>query len=101
MSPTETQLATLAPHAREWAEAVLDEYQLTATGKALVLEGARALDLIEQAREERTALVKDGRYAGSSKIDSLFTVERGARQDFLRVVSTLKLQEADDGARTS
>jgi hypothetical protein len=73
MTEVEAQLAPLAPHAREWTETVLDEYVLSATGKALVVEGARALDLIEQARNERTALVGKGRYEGSARIDSLFT----------------------------
>jgi len=89
----EQQLAELREPAQRWARSILAEFDLTDTGRQLVLEGARCLDTIEMAREEQRTATTAGRYAGTARTHPSITVERQARQDFLAVLKQLDLGE--------
>jgi hypothetical protein len=87
-------LAELRPPARAWAESVLAEYDLNDTGRQLVLEGARCIDIVEMAREEARTATTEGRYKGTARTHPAIVVERSARQDFLSVLKQLGLEES-------
>jgi hypothetical protein len=89
----EEQLAELREPAQRWARSVLEEYDLSDTGRQLVLEGARCIDTIELAREEARSATTEGRYKGTARQHPSIGVERAARADFLAVLKQLNLRE--------
>jgi hypothetical protein len=93
----QAQLKDLQPAAKAWAGEVLEGYSLTPTGEVLVVEAARCLSIIEEARETRASIIAQGRYRDTERTHPSLTVERQARQDLLRCLAALEIQQEEDG----
>jgi hypothetical protein len=83
----------LRPAAEAWRAEIEATYDLTATGRVLVLEAARCMSLIEEARESRAGLVQEGRYQDTERVSPWLTAEKSARADLLRCLKALHLDQ--------